>query len=259
MDEINEEWKDVVGYEGFYQVSNLGRVKSMDRVIKRRKYGQFKKYGVILVLNVGYRGYVDTKLHKNGVKMGKLVHRLVAEAFIPNPENKPVVNHKNGDKEDNRLCNLEWATYSENSQHAIDTGLTPIPKGVASGKTTLTNEKVLAICSELDKYERSQKSIAEEYGVSVGCIGDIHTGARWNWLTNRKGNITSNLNNLGGNNHWATKVVNCRGEVFNSMAEAATFYGIKSTSTISASCRGKRKYAGKYKDSEEYIKWNYVD
>lgn len=106
-----EEWRWAVGLEGKYKVSNLGRVRSY---IKggRIKSPNKTKCGY-LVVNLFY----DCGLH------GKLVHRLVAEAFIPNPENKRTVNHKNGKKDDNRAVNLEWMTYSENVKHAFDTGL----------------------------------------------------------------------------------------------------------------------------------------
>ena len=120
---MQEIWKDIKGYEGYYQVSNLSRVKSLGRII-------FKKNNVEQIVNETilnpYKikiGYLMVTLRKNGPKKHFKVHRLVAIAFIPNPLNKPTINHKNGIKDDNRLENLEWATYSENTQHAYDTGL----------------------------------------------------------------------------------------------------------------------------------------
>lgn len=105
----NEIWVDVVGYEGLYQVSNLGRVKATKGNIKSSR-----------MQNSGYR---TMDLYKNNVQKTCTVHRLVAIAFLENPHDKPNVNHKNGDKTDNRLINLEWVTVSENNNHAIRTGL----------------------------------------------------------------------------------------------------------------------------------------
>ena len=104
---MKEIWKDIENYEGLYQVSNLGRIKSIRKMKKQNilKLGTRNTYNVI-------------NLMKNGKARSFQVHRLVAKAFIPNPENKPQVNHINGVKNDNRLENLEWVTRSENTIHA---------------------------------------------------------------------------------------------------------------------------------------------
>ena len=108
----SEEWRDVVGYEGLYQVSNLGRVKS------------FKKdKAKILKSNPGIGGYLRVVLCKDFKNKNRFVHVLVAKAFIPNPDNKPQVNHIDGDKTNNRVENLEWMTCSENIHHAFANGL----------------------------------------------------------------------------------------------------------------------------------------
>ena len=98
----------VKGYENLYEVSNLGRVSNYRKVLKT------------YTLN---SGYLAMKLVKDGGRKSVLLHRLVAEHFIPNPENKLEVNHINGDKTDNRVENLEWVTSSENKKHALNTGL----------------------------------------------------------------------------------------------------------------------------------------
>ena len=105
-----EIWRDIAGYEGLYQVSNCGRVKS------------FYRGGRILKQSLK-RGYMFVELYLNTNGKIHIVHRLVAQAFIPNPLNKLEVNHINGIKTDNRVENLEWVTRSENEQHAYDTGL----------------------------------------------------------------------------------------------------------------------------------------
>lgn len=104
-----EEWRAVVGYEGVYLVSSIGRVKN--------------SYGRILKPDIARNGYPRVKFFDNKKYQ---IHRLVAMAFIPNPDNKETVNHKNGVKTDNRVENLEWNTYSENSKHAYAIGLNKV-------------------------------------------------------------------------------------------------------------------------------------
>lgn len=115
-----EEWRDIEEYEGYYQISNKGRVKSLARsMIMKDGRGKTLKER-ILKLSYDQDGYVLYGLSKyNKVKTYK-AHRLVASYFIPNPDNLPMVNHKNGIKHDNRVENLEWCDAFYNSQHAID-------------------------------------------------------------------------------------------------------------------------------------------
>ena len=102
---MSEVWKDIPGYEGIYQASNTGKIKSLSR-----KYHPKDK----LLTPYNRSGYLCVGLYKKY----QFVHRLVAETFIPNPENKPTVNHKDGDRYNNYVENLEWATYSENIKHS---------------------------------------------------------------------------------------------------------------------------------------------
>lgn len=116
-----EIFKDI-NIEG-YEVSNYGRVRGKDRWVDNGRGGSYLVYGKEKVITDNGKGYKYVSLYDKGKCYRKYVHRLVAEAFIPNPENKPTVNHINGDKSDNRVENLEWVTQEENNKHAIRTGL----------------------------------------------------------------------------------------------------------------------------------------
>lgn len=120
----NEIWRDIKNVDGFYQVSNLGRIKTLDCFIVE-KNGKIKRKGQkILKQSFTSTGYLMVNLRGKYFK----VHRLVALAFLPNPENKPQINHIDGNPLNNRLENLEWATPKENIEHAINTGLIIRPK-----------------------------------------------------------------------------------------------------------------------------------
>lgn len=112
-----EVWKDIKGFDGIYQVSNLGRVRSVARTIIYANGSEHYTKGYILKPRISNCGYCRVKLSKGQNGFYKSVHRLVAEAFIPNSENKQQVNHKNGVKTDNRVENLEFCTCSENNLH----------------------------------------------------------------------------------------------------------------------------------------------
>lgn len=115
---IKEIWKSIIDFEGIYEVSNLGNVRSIDRLVKNKKGGYRKVEGKNLSLRKTTNGYMQVDLYKNGKQFTIKVHRLVAMAFIPNPNDLPVVNHKDTIRHNNYLDNLEWVTYSENNLYA---------------------------------------------------------------------------------------------------------------------------------------------
>jgi RNA-binding protein YhbY len=129
---MEEIWKDILGYEGLYQVSNLGKVKSLPKKWIGANGSVNGHNGMILSTTLSDKGYVKVKLSKDGKRRHTTMHILVAKTFISNIENKPQVNHINGIKTDNRVENLEWATALENVQHSFETGLNIAKKGFES-------------------------------------------------------------------------------------------------------------------------------
>lgn len=115
--ENNEIWKPVVGYEGLYEVSNMGRVRSLD-MVENIGHGTRLRKGKVLKCLKCSNGYLQVHLYKYKQVKKHRIHRLVASAFIPNPSNLPCVNHINENKEDNMVENLEWVTYKENLEYS---------------------------------------------------------------------------------------------------------------------------------------------
>lgn len=115
-----EIWKDVIGYEQIYQVSNLGRVKRVGKnhLCNLKYQGEY-----YLTAYDNGKGYLRIKLSNNGNSRRVMLHRIIAEAFIENPNNYPCVNHINANKKDNSILNLEWCTQSQNCLHAVSLGI----------------------------------------------------------------------------------------------------------------------------------------
>ena len=171
------QWKPVKGFEGYYEVSDEGLVRGLDRTVPDKVYGErFIKGRVMAQADGGY-GYKVVNLRRFGGANVRPVHRLVAEAFIPNDEGKITVNHIDGDKTNNRVENLEWATYGENNVHALHAGLRR-PRGNPIIQTTIDGEYIATY--------PSTPAATRATGVSVGSIshclcGRSNTAGGYRW------------------------------------------------------------------------------
>ena len=172
---MNEIWKDIEGYEGLYQVSNFGRVKSLKRMVNHPKGVQRTVNERIIKSNFDKYGYLQVCLSKNGLKSFR-VHRLVCSAFHKNYENKPQVNHKDGIKTNNRPENLEWVFQSENEKHAHNTGLKCF-KGEKSLNSKLTEKQARDI--KYNYKDLSLTDISNIYNIAKSTVSLIRNGKRW--------------------------------------------------------------------------------
>lgn len=179
-----EEWRDIIGYEGLYQVSNLGRVKRLDGIDSR---GRLWKGRILKSMSTIW-GYLWVPLCKDGVRKQHRIHRLVAEHFIPNVENKSQVNHIDGNKKNNTVENLEWTTHSENTKHAYITGLAHNFKGEKCNLSKLTEKEVIEIYKRA-KIGEKLRIIADEFGIAYQSVSAIKLGKTWSWLTEKVENI----------------------------------------------------------------------
>lgn len=177
MSKVKEIWKDIEGHEKTYQVSNIGRVRSKDK-IKRNGNGNWLHRGMIRKLGLNEFGYYVCSISIGGSRM-KLakVHRLVAIAFVPRVPGKNDINHKNGIKTDNRPSNLEWCTRAENTKHAWSTGLIKPSYGENCHKAKLSEKEVLKIRRITKKF--SQRELAKMFNISRRNIRAILFRESW--------------------------------------------------------------------------------
>ena len=166
---MNEVWKDVVGYEGYYEVSDLGNVRK-------------NKCGTILKLSMGTK-YKLVGFYVNQKLKTPMVHRLVATAFIDNPENKEQVNHINGIKTDNRASNLEWVTLQENIAHSVRTGLLAGVRGENHHNCKISEEAARDIKFNYVKGVTSLKYFAAKHNTTIQNVCFIANNKAWKWLT----------------------------------------------------------------------------
>lgn len=170
--ERNEIWKPIPGFNDSYEASSIGRIRSVDR---RSFNGSFLK-GKIMCQNTNFKnGYLTVMLAENGKSKAKLSHRMIATAFIDNNEGKKTVNHINGIKTDNRVENLEWASYSENMRHAINTGLAT---NFINSFRKMDKEMANEARNRLSLGERPM-DIARDFNVPKDCIYNLRYNPNW--------------------------------------------------------------------------------
>lgn len=158
-----EEWRPIKGFENYYCVSNTGKIKSLPRIVVNSRSIPHKIRERILKPVFSGRDYHAVTMYnsKENICLKTYIHRIVANAFLPNPENLPQVNHKDGDKANNSVSNLEWVTSSENMTHAINKKLID-NRGESCKTTNLTDEKVIKI-----------RKLAETEIFDFGEIGEL--------------------------------------------------------------------------------------
>lgn len=182
---MQEIWKDIPGFKFKYQVSNASKVRILDRPTSERSQQRKDRKKLIPGYELKQRlraGYYSVHLRGERKGFDCVVHRLMAIAFIPNPENLPQVNHKNGIKNDNSIENLEWCSVSANTFHAYDMGLAK--SGESAPKSKLTEQQIKEIF--LLKYQGiSGNKIAKKFGVYKNTIYHILNGRNWRRVTNQ--------------------------------------------------------------------------
>lgn len=182
---MKEIWKDIKDYEGLYQVSNLGRIKSIKN--NNIKYGHYKDFILSQTDNNSFH-YMRCGLCKNGKLKYYAVHRLVAQAFIPNTNNYLEVNHKDGDKSNNCVDNLEWCTRSQNMKHAIKYGLLKPPMLNKKYEKNPNSKPIIQYDKKMKKIkdwnsirEASNYLKINEVGISYCCNNKRKTAGGYIW------------------------------------------------------------------------------
>ncbi|MGE7271389.1 NUMOD4 domain-containing protein [Brevibacillus panacihumi] len=176
-----EVWKPIEGYEGSYEVSNMGRVRGLDRYT-RTKGKPVLKRGVEKTRKEDKDGYYKVWLSKESKKKPFFVHRLVATAFIPNPHNHPVVNHIDGDKKNNSVDNLEWCSISHNSRHAFEIGLRAPHCGNTSkpvAKLDPNTGAVVAVYRSISEAARQNNMSITHVSYCANGHTELAKGFRW--------------------------------------------------------------------------------
>ena len=212
---MQEIWKDIEGYEGLYQVSNLGRIKSLN----------YLNTGITKIMKQNLSGnYATIGLCKKGKVKTRYIHRLVAETFIPNTDNYLEVNHKDENKQNNRVDNLEWCTRKYNINYGT----------------------------------HNQRMIQSKIGTNIGENNPFY-GKHHNLETREKISESHKGIHAGAKHPNARKII-CitTGEIFDYIKQASDKYNIDNSS-ITKCCKGKIKHIGKHPITNERLAWKYYD
>lgn len=178
-----ERWSEIKGYEGLYNISDFGRIKALEKIIvysNGKIYHYDEKH---LKLNYS-NGYRSISLVKNKEKITHMAHILVGQHFIPNPDNKPFMNHLDGDRSNNYYLNLEWSTNSENQLHSYHVLGRKAVKGEINGISKL-KEVDIPLIRQLRIEGKTISEIAGLFSVSYEAIRKVIIGKNWSWINCR--------------------------------------------------------------------------
>lgn len=234
----NEEWKDVVGYEGLYQVSNLGRVKCLPRCIGGSHNRYFSKVKIMKV-KPNNNGYLQANLHKDGFVKRISIHRLVAIAFIPLVKGKEYIDHINAIRTDNRVENLRWCTHQENDNFPL----------------AIENKKRIARVHITKEWREKQSKKLKEYYKKEGSIEKSSLITKRLWSDNeeyankiRETKKSQNSINKSRHTSLCKKVLqfDLEGKFIAEYFSASEAQRITKINKITACCRGERNKAGNY-------------
>jgi hypothetical protein len=182
---MNEIFKDIEGYEGFYQVSSIGRIRSISRKVRNGVGFKLTTERILKWHNDG-NGYFYTCLSVRGSMKYPKIHKLVAESFLGDRPKGFQINHIDGNKSNNAVCNLEYCSSRDNIRHAFRTGLNVAKKGENHGCSKLTRSDVIEIKTYLKVTKRFYgmlKPLAAKYGVCISTISEISRGKAWVHIT----------------------------------------------------------------------------
>ena len=185
---MKEIWKSITGFEGLYEVSSLGKVRSLPRYVACKNNSNRFINGKILNPSVSHDGYKYVDLSNKCIKYRFKIHRLIAISFIDNPKNNPQINHKDGNKLNNNVSNLEWCTNSENQKHAHLIGIKKTPIVAISGENNPNNKPIVQISLDgriLNKFYSATEAMKitniNRGHIRSVCLGKRKTAGGYKW------------------------------------------------------------------------------